>query len=60
VVEHGLHDSGEHTLRNFGADLNGVLSVLEDLGLNDGDETIVLADGTVAGKAVGGFLDSKI
>lgn len=60
VVEHGLHHGGEDVLRDAGALLDGVVTVGEDLGLDDGHETVVLADGTVAGEGVGGLADGEL
>lgn len=60
VVQHGLHDGGKHTLGHLGADIDAVASILEDLGLNDGHESILLADGSVAGKRMSGLSDGKL
>jgi len=57
LIEQGLHDSGENTLRDLSANLNRVGSVLEDLGLDDGHETILLADGAISGEGVGSLLN---
>jgi len=60
MVEHGLLDSGEDTLRNLSTSLNIVGTILENLGFNDGDKAILLADGSVAGESVGGLMNGKV
>ena len=60
MVEHGLLDSGEDTLGNLSASVNIVGTILENLGLYDGDKAVLLADGTVAGESVGSLLNSKV
>ena len=57
LVEHGLHDSAEDELGDAGALVDRVAAIGEDLGLDDGHEAVVLADGTVAGKGVGSLAD---
>ena len=47
-----LNDLGEDTLGDLSANLDRVISISEDLGLNDGSETVFLADGCVPGKGV--------
>lgn len=47
VVVEGLEDGGEHAFSDLLADLDGVVSVLEDLGFDDGNEAVLLADGSV-------------
>ena len=58
LVEHGLHDSAEDELGDACALFDGVASVSEDLRLDDGHKTVVLADGTIAGKGVCGLTDA--
>lgn len=57
LVEHGLHDSAEDELGDAGALVDRVAAIGEDLWLDDGHETVVLADGAVAGKGVGSLAD---
>jgi len=59
LVNESSHDSGEDSLRGFGADLNAVVTVGEDLRLNDGHKTVVLADASVSGKRVSGLTDGN-
>lgn len=60
LVNESFHDSGEDSLRSFSADLNVVVTVSKDLGFNDGNKTIVLADATVSGKTVSDVLDGNL
>jgi len=55
-----LHDSGEDSLGDVSADLNGVLTILKDLWLDDWHETILLADGTVSCERMSGLGDSNL
>jgi hypothetical protein len=53
-------DSREDSLGNLGAFLDGVLSVDEDLRLDNGDKSVGLADGSVPGEGVGGLRDRQL
>ena len=55
-----LHDSSENSLRDFGIHFDGVVSVGEDLWLNNGHESVVLADSSVSSKSVCGLNDCSL
>lgn len=55
-LEHSLVDSFGDLL----ADFNGMVSIGEDFGFDDGDESIGLADGSVSGEAPSVFLDGLL
>ncbi|GIX65846.1 amino acid adenylation domain-containing protein [Babesia caballi] len=52
VVAEGLEDGGQHALRHLGAHLDGVVAVGQNLGLDDGHQAVLLADGGVAGQGM--------
>jgi hypothetical protein len=60
LVLEGLEDEREDSFGDLLADLDGVGSVAEDFGLNDGDESVILADGGVSGEAPGVLLDGQV
>jgi len=60
VVEHCLHHSGEDLLGDTGTLVDVVVAVGEDLGLDDGHKTVILADGSVAGEGVGGLANGEL
>jgi len=60
VVVKGLEDGGEDTLGDVGVSLDGMDAILQDLGLDDGDETVDLADGGITGEVVGGLLNGEL
>lgn len=53
VLIERLHASGENALSDLSADLNGVVAVSEDLGLNNGSEAVLLTDSSIASQGVG-------
>ena len=55
-----LHDSSENSLRDFGIHFDGVVSVGEDLWLNNGHESVVLADSSISSKSVCGLNDCSL
>lgn len=58
VVAQGLIDSSEDSFSDLLAGGYVVGTVVEDFGLNNGDQTVSLADSSVSGKAPSVFLDS--
>ena len=60
VVVERLVDGGEDALGDGGAGLDVVGAVGEDLGLDDGDEAVLLADERVPGEALGVLLDGEL
>ena len=60
VVGDGLVGSGQHLLGDLDAGLEGVGTVRQDLGFDDGDQTVVLADGTITGQTGGVLLDGDV
>jgi len=60
MSEHLTHDTGEDTLGDAGTGVDRVVSINHDLGFNDGYETVVLADSTIAGESVGGLVDAQL
>ena len=59
LVKHGLHHCAEDKLGDACALFDRVGSVSEDLRLDDGHKTVVLADGTIAGEGVSSLTDAK-
>lgn len=55
-----LHDSGENSFGDFSADLDGVVTILENLWLDDWDESVLLANRSVSGKGMGSLLDGGL
>jgi hypothetical protein len=60
VVVERLVDGGEDALGGGGAGVDVVPAVGEDLGLDDGDEAVLLADQRVPGEALGVQLDREL
>lgn len=60
VVSQGLVDRGQDFLGNFLAPLEVVVTVREDLGLDDRDYPGALADGGVTGEDVGVLEDGEL
>ncbi len=56
----GLDDLGENSLGDLGANLDGVVAVSENLRFNNGSKTILLADGSIAGKGVSSLKDGQL
>jgi hypothetical protein len=54
------HDSSENSLGNLSTCLDGMVTVNQDLWLNDWDKTVLLADRSVSGKSVGVGSDSSL
>lgn len=59
VVVEGLVDGPQHLLLHLGRPLDGVVTVHEDLGLDDGHQSRLLHGARVAGKAPGVLLDGQ-
>jgi len=55
-----LHDSTEYFLGNNSALLDSMITILEDLWLDNWHESVLLADGSVSSKGVSGLLNSGI
>jgi len=55
-----LHNCRENFLGNSGANLYIMLTVLEDLWLDDWHETVLLADRTVSGEGMSSLSDSGL
>jgi len=53
VVMQSLDDDRQDSLGGLNAVLERVLSVHQDLGLNDGNESVLLADGSISSQTVG-------
>ena len=60
LIEKFLHNCGEYSLRDCGADIDVMLTVLKDLWLDDWYETVLLADGTVSGEGVSVLSDGGL
>ena len=60
LIEESLHDGRENALGDGGADADVMGTILQDFGLDDGHETVLLTDGAVAGKRVSGLTDSQL
>jgi hypothetical protein len=60
MIKHGLHDCSKDALGYFCTDLDAMISVLKNLRFDDWYETVVLADGAVAGKGVCCFSDGQL
>lgn len=60
VVKHRLHDGTEHTLGYSSASLNVMISVSENLWLNDWHQAVVLANGSVSGQRVSSLVDGQL
>ena len=58
VVSEVLEGLSPGTLSDLESAVNVVVTIQKDLGLNNGDETSVLGNGSVTGKAVGAVGDS--
>jgi hypothetical protein len=58
--EHLSHGFGEDTLGDGGAGLHGVGSVNHNLGFDNGYESVVLADTTIAGKSMSGLVHGEL
>ena len=56
----GLNASRDNNLSHMSIDFNGVVAVSEDLGLNNGSKTVLLADSSVSGKGEGSLLDGEV
>jgi hypothetical protein len=57
VLEERLHALGKNSLSDLCADLNGVVAVGENLRLNNGSKTVLLADDSVSSKGMSCFND---
>jgi len=60
LQEQLLHNCGEDSLRDGSAHLDIMLSILEDLWLDDWHESVLLADRSVSGEGVSGLLDGGL
>ena len=56
----GLNAGSKHSFGDLSTDLNGVVAVSENLRLNDGSKTILLADSSVSSEGVGSLRDRKL
>ena len=59
VIGEGLVDGGEDALGNFLANFDCVVTVDEDFGLDNGDESLRLADRSVSGEDIGVLEDTS-
>ena len=60
VVLDGLVGGSQNLLGDLDAGLEGVGTIRQDLRLDDGDQTVVLADSTIAGQTGGVLLDGDV
>lgn len=60
LLEKLLHDGRENSLGNISANLDGVITILEDFWLDNWSKSILLADRSVPGKGVSGLSNSSL
>jgi hypothetical protein len=53
----GLNAGSKYSLGDLSTDLNGVVAVSENLRLNDGSKTVLLADSSVSSEGVSSLRD---
>lgn len=60
VVVESLVAGGKHALGNGSADLNAVRTISQDLGLDNGDQAVGLADDGITGQGVGVLVNGEL
>lgn len=60
VIIKGFEDGSQNLFSNSLADFDAVITITEDFGFNNGNNSVILADSGISGKSPSIFLDRKV